>query len=121
MAQLCLGQQAAFDQFGNTANAVNIFADPEQRMEIAQPALAFFQIGFDDIAAIAHPLMPRVAFGELFGDECARGTRNNLSVKPRRGLIIQRLITPDIARFKQRRTDRQIAFRHPHHFIKRAR
>ena len=62
-------EQALVHQFGGAAHAVDIFADPVERLQIAQPALAVFHIGFDDIARIAHALVPRVAFGQFFGDE----------------------------------------------------
>ena len=90
-------------------------------MEIAQAALALFQIGFDDIAAVTHPLVPGVALGEFFGDERPSGPGKNFAVEPRGRLVINALIAPDVARLQQRRADRQVAFRQPYHFIERAR
>ena len=52
---------------------MDIFADPVERVQIAQAALAFLQIGFDDIAAVAQSLVPLVALGQLVGNELALG------------------------------------------------
>ena len=45
------------------------FGDPEQRVEIAQAALAVLDVGLDEIAAFARLEMALVALGELAGDE----------------------------------------------------
>ena len=66
-------QHAEFDQLGDVVDAVDVFRDPEQRVQIAQAALAFLDVGFELIAAVADPDMARVALGELGLDELRRG------------------------------------------------
>ena len=74
-AELGGGQQAGVDEVRGALDAVDIFADPVERVEVAQAALAVLDVGLDDIAAVAHADMPRVALGELGGDELGRGPR----------------------------------------------
>ena len=76
-------------------------------MQIAQPALAFLDVGFELIAAVADPLMARVALGELGFDELRRGAAA-LCVETLLQLIVKRLLAPDVARFEQGRADRQV-------------
>ena len=49
-------------------DAEHILADPVERMEVAKPALAVLDVGFDDIAAVAHAAVALVALGQLGGD-----------------------------------------------------
>ncbi len=65
LAQLGRRQQPDRDEIGDRRHLVHIFADPEQRVQVAQAALAFLDIGLDDIAAVAHQLVARLALGEL--------------------------------------------------------
>ena len=53
-AELGGGQQPRADEVGGTFDAMHIFADPIERMEVAKPALAVLDVGLDDIAAVAH-------------------------------------------------------------------
>ena len=55
LAELRGGQQAGLDQVGRTSHAVDIFADPVERVEVAKAALALLDVGLDDVAAVAHP------------------------------------------------------------------
>jgi len=121
LAQLVRGHQPLVDQFGDRSDPVEVFADPEQCMQVAQPALALFQIRLDDIAAVAHPFVPRFTFGEFFGNECARRARDDIAREPRRRFVIDRAVAPHIACFEQRRADRQVALGQLHHFVDRAR
>ena len=121
LAQFGFGQQPLVDQFGDGLHTVDIFADPEQRVEVAKAALAFFQVRLDDIATVAHALVARIALGKFFGDERPCRARDHFGLKPCRSFIIQRLIAPDIARFEKRRADRQIALCHADHLVERTR
>ena len=120
LPQLGGGQQPLVDQLGNTLDLIGVFPDPEERVEIAQAALALFEIGFDDIAAVAHALVPRLALGELLGDEHLGSAAHHIAAEARPGLGIKRLVTPDVARFEQRGADGQIFLRHPDHLVERA-
>jgi hypothetical protein len=68
---------------------VDIFADPVERVQVAQPALALFHIGFDDIARIAQPLVPLIALVQLVGDELAFVARDDLGKEARPRLVEQ--------------------------------
>ena len=41
---------------------MDIFSNPIERVEIAKPTFAIFDIGFDHISAVPHAPMPIVAF-----------------------------------------------------------
>ena len=54
---------------GTDDRRVSLVRDLRERLQIAQAALAFLHIGFDQIAAFALARMPSVAFGEFGLDE----------------------------------------------------
>src|ERR1700733_15364840 len=66
-------EYAAGDQFLGFAYAIDVFGDPEQRMQIAQAALAVFDVGLDEIPRLTRAAMPLLALRELGGDEIRRG------------------------------------------------
>ena len=43
-------EHAAVDQFLEVAHAVDVFGDPEQRVQVAQTAFAVLDVGLDQIA-----------------------------------------------------------------------
>ena len=120
VAVFLAGQQPGADQFGNVADVVDIFADPVQRVQIAQSAFALLNVGFDHVAAIAQPLVTFVALGQFLRDILPLGSGDHFGPEPRAGRIEQRLIAPHIAPFEQCGADCQIAFGHPHHIVERA-
>ena len=65
-------EDAGLDQFVARAHPVEILGDPEQRVEIAEAALAVLDVGLDQIARGALLAVAGVALGELGGDELAR-------------------------------------------------
>ena len=71
------GQKAGIDEVRGPLDAVHIFADPIERVEVAQTALAVFDVGLDDIAAVAHLDVALVALGKLGGDEFGRAAGDN--------------------------------------------
>ena len=77
------GQQPGADEVGRPLDAVDIFADPVERVEVAKAALAVLDVGLDDVAAVAHPDVPLVALGELGGDELGRGSGDDLLAEAR--------------------------------------
>ena len=50
VARYFLGQHALGHQLAGLVDAIEILGDPEQQMHVAQPALAFLDVGFDDVA-----------------------------------------------------------------------
>ena len=50
MARLVLGEHALGHQFAGLVDAIEILGDPEQQMQVAQPAFAFLDVGLHDIA-----------------------------------------------------------------------
>ncbi len=119
-AVLGLVQQSDRDQFGHVADLVDVLADPIQRVEIAQAALALFHVGFDDIAAVAQAFVPVVALGQLLGDELPLGPGDDFGPEALLRLGEQILVAPDVTSFEQRGADRQVAAAHPHHVVERA-
>ena len=62
-------EHAALDQFLGLAHAIDVFRDPEQRVQVAQAALAVLDVGLDQIARLAGAAVALLALGELGGDE----------------------------------------------------
>ena len=120
LAQFIRGEQALVHQFGNAVHLVQIFADPEQGVQIAQAALAFLQIGFDDIAAVAHALVTGFALGQLFGHEGAGGAGHHFLAEPGIGFVEQRLITPDEAGFQKGGAHRHVGTSDADHVVQAA-
>ena len=117
LAQFVRGEQALVHQFGNAVHLVQIFADPEQGVQIAQAALAFLQIGFDDIAAVAHALVTGFTLGQLFGHEGAGGAGHHFLAEPGIGFVEQRLITPDEAGFQKGGAHRHVGTSDADHVV----
>ncbi len=98
------------DQIRRILHLVHEFADPEQCLQVAQSALAVLDIGFDDIAAVAHALVSFIAFGQLFGDEFAGMASYDFLLKAVERFIIELPVAPQIARFEQRRAHAEVGF-----------
>ena len=119
-AQFRRRQQPDVDQFARLADLVDIFADPVERVQIAQAALALLDVGLDHVATVAQALVPFVALGQFLGDELTLGPFDDVLPESRLGFLVEPLVTPDVPAFEHRRADRQVRFAHPHHFIERA-
>jgi len=103
-----LREDAGLDEVGGLLDAVNIFRDPEQRVEIAQAALAFLDVGFDQVAAFARTRVALVALGELGLDEFVGRSLHHLGVETLFEIVVKLAVAIDEARFKQRRADGEI-------------
>ncbi len=114
------GQQPNVDQLGRGLHPMDVLADPVQRLQVAQAALAVLDVGFDDIAAVAHALVPLVALLELLGDELRFAARHDFAPEAPAGLVVERLVAPQVAAFEDRGADRQVLPGHPHHVVERA-
>ena len=109
------------DELVGAVNAIDVFRDPEQRVEIAQPPFALLDVGLDEIARRARPSHARLAFGELGGDEFGRRLGDDLLVEARPQRLEQLLVAGDQARLDQRGADGHVRARLPQAFIDRAR
>ena len=98
-------EHAALDQLLGLAHAVDVFGDPEQRVEVAQPALAVLHVRLDQIARLAGAAQPLLALGKLGGDELRRGAAHDLLVEARDELVEQRAVAEQVARLEQRGAD----------------
>ena len=103
--ELRRGEEAGGDEFLRLTHAIDIFGDPEQRVEIAQAALAFLHIRLDEIARGAGAHHARVAFGELGGDEFARIRTGDLAIEALAELAEQLGVAENEARFEKRRSN----------------
>ncbi len=108
-AMLFRMQQAARDQLGGILDAIDVFGDPDQRVQVAQAALAFLHIGLDHITGIAHAAMAVVALGQLLLDEIRPGLGHHVALEPRLQLRRQRLVAPDPALLKNGGADGDVA------------
>ncbi len=102
-------QHAKIDELCDILDAVNVFGDPVEGVQIPEPALTFLDVGLELIAAIADPLMPGIALGKLGLDKLRRGAAHNVGVEALLQFGVKRLLPPDVARLEERRADRQIA------------
>ena len=109
--ELPRGEEADRDQLLRIVDAIDVFRDPEQRVEIAQAALALFHVGFDEIARRARAPDALLALGELGGDEFGRGPGDDLLVEARLQRLEQPFVAGDEPRLDQRRADRHVAAR----------
>ena len=119
-AVLGLGEKPCVDQLGGVAHAVDILADPVQRLKVAQAPLALLHIGFDHVARVAHPLVPGIALAQLVGDELPLRPVDHLGVEAPPCLFVKRLVAPQVAAFEQGGEDRAVGFRHAHDVVHRA-
>ena len=61
---------------------VEVLGNPEQRLQIAQTALAFFDIWLDQISRAAVTGMPGLAFGQLGFDKLGAGPVKQFAPQP---------------------------------------
>ena len=101
-------EHAALGQFLDVAHAIDVLGDPEQRVQIAQAALAVLDVGLDQIARLAGAAVARLALGELGGDEFGAGALHHRLVEPRHQLVEQLAVAEQEARFEQRGADRHV-------------
>ena len=74
-------EHVVLDQLLWFAHAIDVFGDPEQRVQVAQAALAVLDVGLDQIARHSRALVALVAFGEFGGDEFARRALRDLACR----------------------------------------
>src|SRR5690606_25581772 len=102
-------ENALLNQILGVADAVVVFADPEQRVEVAQATLAFLDVRLDDIAGVSLLLVSGVAFGKLGLDELRARALDALPVKAVDEVIEQLAVAADVARFQDGGADGHVA------------
>ena len=74
-------ENAGSDEILGIVNPVNVFGYPEQRVQVAKPALAFLDIGLDEVPRLACAFDPRLAFRQFGRHELAGGLSDQFTVK----------------------------------------
>src|SRR5689334_2003216 len=85
-------EYAAFEQFFGIPHAVDIFRDPEQRMQIAQATFAVLDVGLDQVAGLSGAAMALLTLGELGGDEFGGRALHDVLVETSNQLVIERSV-----------------------------
>ena len=114
------GKQPGADQVSRLVDAVHIFADPIERVQVAKASLAVLDVRLDDVTAVAHPDVPFVALGELGGDELG-GRAGHYSLSEAFDCEIEDLlVSPQPARLEKGRADCHVLLRQRDQLGKRA-
>ena len=119
--QLVLVEHVMIDQFLDGAHAIDIFAHPEQRVQIAQAALAVLHVGLDEVARLPGLAQPLLALGELGGHEFMRGALHDILVEARDQFLEQLLVAEQKACFEHRGADGHVRLGLADAFVDRAR
>ncbi len=114
-------EHAVLDQLVGVTDAVDVFGDPEQRVQVAQGPLAVLDVGLDQIARLAAAAMPLLALGELCRDEFGRGALHHFLVEAGDQLVIERSVAGEEARLEDRGADGHVAARLADRLVDRAR
>ena len=115
-----LVEHAALDQLVRLAHAVDVFGDPEQRVQIAQAPLAVLDVGLDQVARLAGAAQALLALGELGGDEFGGGVAHHLVVEAGDELVEQRAVAEQEARFQDGGADGHVRLGLADAFVDRA-
>ena len=114
-------EHLAIDQFLGLAHAIDILGDPEQRVQVAQPALAVFHVRLDQIARLAGAAMTFFALGELGGDELRRRSLHDFLFEARGQFARRGGVAEQMPRFQQRGADGHVGLGLADAFADRAR
>lgn len=115
-----LGQHAELDQFRLVAHVIIIFRDPEQRVQVAKPALAFLDIRFDEITRVARLAVALVALGQLGGNEFGTGSGDDFLVEAGLELGFEPLQAADVAHLQDGGADCHVGLGKRDAFLHRA-
>ena len=99
---------AQIGQFAHGLGVEHVARDPVQRLQVAQPAAAFLDIGLDDKRAVAIAAVPHRALGLLGGDVFGRARFLAGGAEAAVKLAEQGLVAGQEARVEQRRADRRV-------------
>ena len=113
-------EQPGRDELPHIVDAVGVFRDPEQRVEVAQAALAVLDVGLDQIARGAGPPDAGLALGELRLREGRGRTLDHLGAEAPQHVVEDECVAGDEAGLQQRRADRHVGARLAHAVVDRA-
>ncbi len=103
-------QHAQIDKLADIVDAIDVLRQPEQRVEVPEPALALLDVRLELVTAVADTPMPFVALGELGFDELRCCAAHDFGVKTPFELVKERLLAPQVARLEQPCANGQIGF-----------
>ncbi|MNK24179.1 hypothetical protein D3C87_424830 [compost metagenome] len=99
---------------------VIIFGDPEQRVQVAQPTLAFLDVRFHQITRIARLAVALVTLGELGGDEFRAGAGDDFRLETLFEIIGQGFLAANRPHFQNGGANGHVGFGQADAFIHRA-
>ncbi len=108
-----LGEIAAIDHLVGAGSAADVFRDPEQRLQVAQPALAFLDIGLLHIALAALPQVSFFALRQFHFDEFSLGSLDHVLPELDLEVFRQFLVTAYVTAFQHGGPDRLVGFCQP--------
>ena len=109
--ELARREQSGRHKLARVVNAVSVFGDPEQRVEVAQAPLALLDIGLDEIARRSRLPHPGFALSKLGGDKLGRRLGDDLLVEPGCQLLEQRLVARNEPGLEERGADGHVGAR----------
>jgi hypothetical protein len=89
-------------------HGVQVSGDPEQGVEVPQPALALLDVGLDHIAAGAGAQMPLVPLLELGGHELRARAADHLIAEPSDQVLGQGFVSGQVAGFQDGGADGEV-------------
>ena len=104
-AVLLGGEDAGPHQVLAGLGVVEVLADPEQRLQVAQAALALLDVGLEQVARAALAGVALGALRELQLDELRPGLLEELAPEPRAQPLGQPLVAPEVAVLEQAGAD----------------
>ena len=116
----CLSKTPHLISSSGSLHAVDVFGNPEQRVQVPQPAFAVLDVRFDQIARLSAAPDAVFAFRELGGDEIGGGVAHDFVVKARHQFVEQLAVAEQKARFENGGADRHVRLRLADAFIDRA-
>src|SRR5262249_25582766 len=77
------------DQLLALLDAIDIFGDPVERMQVAEPPLAVLDVGLDQVALLSRAPVALLAFRQLGGDELCGGALPDFFAEAGHQLVIE--------------------------------
>jgi hypothetical protein len=106
--ELVAVEHAALRQLLDLAHAVDVFGDPEQRVQVAQAALAVLDVRLDQVARLSDAAVALLALGQLGGDELRAAALHHRLVELRHQLVVELAVAEQETRLEQRGADRHV-------------